>query len=504
MSTISAKSKKRRAISTEDATNEDMGTPAKVRKKMNSNPDETPPPIDVDENTPKGRFAIKKLLVFTRPKESPNQQDDEGKNSVPPPFVVPANCNNANGHNSLSDHLKATLKASLAQGDFTIKNQSLGVTIRVTDHNAYIKAETALLKEKIKFFSYPKANEGIKMQKFVIYDLGDVDTAEIIDDLKEYGLEPLDVRKMTIKTPRYPGQANYIVYFDADDRVSLSMVSMAKHICYTIVKWAHFKEPIIRIRQCSNCYKFGHSDGKCHLPTVCLFCAKHHKAADCPLLQKKLATGANSIPSYLLKCTNCNKEHTAIYQHCATRIDYTNKQRPPHTGEPTAATTRTRNPHLMNTTTTTNQRTNTQTPAHRPQPVMNWRAVVQRSHSPPRKATPRIRKSRSTTPPPGQSTKSTLDQPATINNQSFNIRPTRPIKPQMNENRSITSNNKDNTNNQAIRAIEANNSNSDIFTSQELLRIFQEMTGTISSCKNKQEQLEALMSLALKYMPCRA
>jgi hypothetical protein len=43
----------------------------------------------------------------------------------------------------------------------------------------------------------------------------------------------------------------------------------------------------------------------------------------------------------------------------------------------------------------------------------------------------------------------------------------------------------------------------DLFTPQELTCIFQEMLSVISSCNNKTEQLNALMNLTIKYLPCQ-
>lgn len=491
MPTASGKSKKRSASARDDAVTEDTGTPAKLRR-MGDKPVASEEPMD--STTPKaakGRYAIKKK-IFTRPRESPSHPDEEENHSIPPPFVVPANCNIIpTKYNSLSELVKSTLKASLAQGEFAIKNQSSGITVRVSDRAAYIKAESCLLKTDIKYFTYETYTDGVKLQKYVIYDLGDVDIAELIDDLKEYGLDPVDVRKMTIKRPRYQGQSNYIAYFDAADRLTLPMVSAAAHICNTVVKWAHYKEPTARIRQCANCFKFGHSDKKCHLPTVCLFCAKSHKAPDCPLLKKKVATGADSIPSYLLKCAGCDKEHTAIYQFCEKRTKYADNLNKGPRGASTSAPASSRGPTSASTTKPT-----TTTPAPRPHRSNN-RRPVQRSHSPPRNTAARVTKTRPRTPTAAQTTKLSFDQQQ--NRQVINEKPSKQT------NNTIISSTNTNSHSKSQQSITNNtaDSNSDVFSPQELLGIFHEMTSTISNCRTKKEQLDALMSLALKYMPCR-
>lgn len=50
---------------------------------------------------------------------------------------------------------------------------------------------------------------------------------------------------------------------------------------------------------------------------------------------------------------------------------------------------------------------------------------------------------------------------------------------------------------------QATNSDDVLFSPQELSKIFQEMVNKVSKCKDKNEQLNALMNIALKYMPCR-
>lgn len=486
MPAASGKSKKRSASARDDQVTEDTGTPAKVRK-MGDKPATTEDPMDgTTPKAAKGRFAIKKK-IFTRPRESPSHLDEEANNSIPPPFVVPAYCNTIpTKYNSLNELVKSTLKACLGQGEFALKNQSSGVTVRVSDRIAYTTAKASLLKNDIHFFTYESHTDGIKLQKYVIYDLGEVDMPELIDDLKEYGLDPVDVKQMTIKQPRYPGQANYIAYFDAADRLTLPMVSAAAHLCNTVVKWAHYKEPTTRIRQCGNCFKFGHSDNNCHLPTVCLFCGKQHKAPDCPLLKKKLATGAASIPSYLLKCANCNKEHTAIYQFCEKRTKYADNlnKGPKGTSTPAPASGRGANakPKAIPLI---------HTPASRPQ-RSNIKRPVQRSHSPPRKTATTVT-TRSRTPPAGQTAKPTFTQVLNANPAKQTMRPI-----------SSNSNTISQIRNQPpVMNDNSNEPNSDVFSPQELLGIFHEMTSTISNCRSKQEQLEALMKLALKYMPCR-
>lgn len=135
------------------------------------------------------------------------------------------------------------------------------------------------------------------------------------------------------------------------------------------------------------------------------------------------------------------------------------------------------------------------TPAPRPHRSNN-RRPVQRSHSPPRN-TARITTTRPRTPTAVQTTKLSFDQQQ--NRQVINEKPSKQT------NNSIISSTNTNSHSKSQQSITNNtaDSNSDVFSPQELLGIFHEMTSTISNCRTKKEQLDALMSLALKYMPCR-
>lgn len=109
---------------------------------------------------------------------------------------------------------------------------------------------------------------------------------------------------MTIKSPRYPGHANYIVYFEAADKVTLEMAKQAKFLCHTKVRWNYYSQPK-KVRQCGNCYQFGHFKYTCKMNVMCFLCAQSHSAENCPLMIKKLQMGATSIPAHLLTCANC-------------------------------------------------------------------------------------------------------------------------------------------------------------------------------------------------------
>ena len=60
--------------------------------------------------------------------------------------------------------------------------------------------------------------------------------------------------------------------------------------------------------QCANCQEFGHTKKYCTLRSVCVVCGELHRTSDCT---KK---GLNDRS--LVKCGNCNGNHTASYRGC--------------------------------------------------------------------------------------------------------------------------------------------------------------------------------------------
>lgn len=450
-----------------------------------------------NQDTRKG-FGIR--TIFTKPKEtqgSPALQTRKKKEEAPPPIFLPFDRNKLENETLLADKVRTALKHVLKPDEFCIRNLFYGTQIRTASEDNLIKAESALLKAKLEFYT-PKYDSGAKTKKkFVLYDLGDMDIPNIIDDMNAYGLNPLEVKKMTIKTPRYKGQSNYLIIFDADDGITLPIVTQAKYICNTSVRWAYYKQAQNKIQQCNNCFRFGHTSTGCKLKVVCFLCANHHKAENCPLMEKKQKSGAKSIPQNLLKCTNCtmkeglDDKHTAIFQDCPSRVMYQTK---PRNHE--------------------NKRSNIRRPAaYSPAPLPQTPVWKIDETIPP--TTPRAKRviiqthSSSKVPPPIQASR----QGAFIDQHRTPKQKQRQVQPNMNQVSNNSGNNIKSTtsllthitkrkltsDNQQTKT----NDNIDSFTTQEMTEIFREMVSSISNCSNKEEQLSALLEIALKYTPCR-
>lgn len=511
-------------IQNPSSTNEERRTPAKKRRMVGKEEDDpmddtgqaVPNVGDQDEGS-SSRFAVKQL-IFTVPREDPQETPVQTDDNVPP-FIVP---HTAKNQLKLQAGIKSLLIANLPLNSFVVKNFDNVNMVRVSSAETYAQTKLLFRATGLDFYTYSNVKQNLK--KFVLYDLVEDDAAfDIAADLHGYGLRPVEIKPMRVLKPRYKGHINYIVMFDAEDRISLNMLKRVKYVCSTVVSWNVFRTKVSDVIQCMNCCRFNHHKQECFMQPVCILCAKNHPVSECPLTKRKLEMGLAKVPSFLLKCANCNKNHSAIWQFCEKRVALIEKKEnkqhakkypsrdapanrggikpaatPIHSGEPRRAP---------------------------PKPIP---PVVTRSLSPPRN--PIRMASKKKTGSPAATPLRPSDHPQ-VYPTPFEGRHGRPkAKPNLKPTPKPVANYQQiaNVNNHYVNKLCANNapktthhqpiyqseyysnnnassfsqSNNALFTPQELIGIFQEMLTIISSCKTKQDQLNALINITVKYLPC--
>lgn len=104
-----------------------------------------------------------------------------------------------------------------------------------------------------------------KLQKFVLKGLPNYPTNPDAINLKltELNLVPKDIKQMTIKTPTFQNQANYIIYFE-NGTAHLNDLKKIKSINNVAVSWQHYRSPK-GPTQCHQCQMFGHGSRNCAL-----------------------------------------------------------------------------------------------------------------------------------------------------------------------------------------------------------------------------------------------
>ena len=452
------------------------------------------PPDHVTEEVQDSRFSTRRIYFPRDAGDKPKPQEFQPK--APPPIIVPGQpaeeattANVSTGPDRSKGGLKSLLKAKLDAADYVIKHLNTATQIRANNANAYAKIQKLLQDEKINFYTY--INDGPKFKKFVLYGLYEESIAEIKSCLKEYGLDPVEIKQMQrrIQTPNAP--TNYLVYFDAECQITLHILKEVKYICSTVISWAHYRQPSNNCLQCRNCFRFKHSRESCHMPSSCLYCAGKHPTETCALLKTKEATKARAIPEHQLRCCNCNGNHTAVYKHCPVRLQLIQKQQQPPQRLHTAprkfidAPTPAHNPWTTNYQQfpPLNNTAPTQTP--NPQPVqLITEAQLDPLERLQNSRTPSNTRSRSTADPHPVYNRTLMH-----NNGNDKVSLKLPIN--LNPNSSSFNSN-------------TSTYNRNCLTPQELMEVFQEIIGSISTCTSREEQLNAIMKIAIKYIsPCQ-
>lgn len=458
------------------------------------------------------KFSIQKL--FTKPQtfDSPTPRDEQ----CPP-------------HINLFDEHVANIKdrlQKLIKGDKLVFNQLGQCTqVRTNDFETFELIKADLEKHHDRFYHYPL--NGPQLSKFVLYQLINVEVGDIIEDLQQYGLEPVEVQTMKINKPRYEGHTNYLVSFDRNDHVTMSTLQKVRYIQHSVVKWRHYRQAPEHVLQCRNCFRFGHGTSGCFMECRCMICAKNHKTDNCPLIAKKRRLGLAEIPDIYLKCCNCGGNHTAAYAHCSSRINFIAKRKKnkdpekqqqqqvnfvpataPHTNvwnesdfpdirprrAPRAATIEARKPLVRSQSlsprrVTIHQQIHQQHYAKRASP----NKIIRKKNNTPRAHRP--------TKQPQQTPRIPVYNNPHYQRLQFKNKPIskNSITEQINNRNEIkTSSHLEKT------PINPNclftcSTDGDLFTADEAMDIFRDMLRGIRSCRSKEDQLNTLMKIAFKY-----
>lgn len=298
------------------------------------------------------------------------------------------------------------------------RNGDMKILPKSDDAAALIKVEA----DKIGWYGHPVEKES----KYVVYGLSPMHPLELLKKINSIGkVHANHVARMTLKSPLYPEQCNYIVYFAGNPTLPVLRESI-NNIDGAIPSWAHYhqnKQAGGRISRCTNCQKRFHGARNCHLKPVCGVCAgTDHQTSSCPLLIEKRNNNKANIHESLLKCANCGGNHTAGFSGCIH-----NQPRP-----------------------------------------KQWSKAVQ----PPR---------RSAIP---------VAQPFNINAEHF---------PELHDPRRQRSNySSEPIIGENIQM--SKNSNSSLFSIQEMQVILGEMLSKMRECKSKEDQFQLMFSLAAKYV----
>lgn len=175
---------------------------------------------------------------------------------------------------------------------------------------------------------YTHALREDQLSKFVLHGYINVSEITLMSQLKELNLDPVKIKKMTIKQKKHFDHAVYLIYFNKSSNIKISQLRDIKAIEHVIVKWDFYSNRRNGPIQCSNCLSYGHGGHNCHLIPRCIRCSLNHKSIECPkLLNEHKMQTRTRIPDNELKCANCGQNHAANYSKCEKRMEFIERQR---------------------------------------------------------------------------------------------------------------------------------------------------------------------------------
>lgn len=189
------------------------------------------------------------------------------------------------------------------------------VTFRVTGNKFYIYANTkgdfAIIKKwfetsKVQFYTHALAEN--KLKHMVLRGLPNVNTQDIMSELKKFNLQVVKVVQMKSKSNTTPMSPLYKITLTSVQQIS--EIRKVKFMCSFSVKWESYHNTN-KVTQCYRCQGFGHGMSHCANIPKCVKCLGEHLTNDC---KKSTDTKA--------QCVNCKGEQPANYKKCPTYLEY--------------------------------------------------------------------------------------------------------------------------------------------------------------------------------------
>lgn len=353
-----------------------------------------------------------------------------------------------------------TLLSSLQITEFQTKFMSEGIKVLLSDLDTYDKLNNHLESQSIQFYTFSVKNK--LPVKIVLSQLPKLDVNEIKTEINSQ-VQPLqlnceEVRQINTKISRYEEYALYIVSFTRD-KFNINNLRSIPGLFHVKVRWNSYRKrggPT----QCSNCWSFGHGNNHCHLTQKCRLCSGPHDETVCEHL--------NSYEEGIyvsVKCSNCSGQHPANHPLCPKREDFIEMRQ--KLSSRSNANSQRRNAGKQNNMQYNN--INQFPPLPQPQFSSHQTFTHQTQANMPQQS------SRSQQPNQGQQYCSTQSQNTSNFWQS---------------------------NNQRTHSVprSAPQGSNDMFSTNELIQLSQELFTALSGCKNKSQQFAVLTELTIKYL----
>lgn len=181
-----------------------------------------------------------------------------------------------------------------------------GVKLIFDSKACYHRALEYLVKPWVEHYTHD--DPATRPLKVVLRGLEDMDTEQLKLDLKENGLVPLAVHKISRRdtTRKYRDQP-YLVHL-VKGTATLKELQKVRTYDDCAITWERYNPIHREVTQCLRCQRFGHGMRNCRMGRRCIDCGEHHTADRC-----------NMEPP---KCANCEGGHLASSKECPKRAEF--------------------------------------------------------------------------------------------------------------------------------------------------------------------------------------
>jgi hypothetical protein len=210
--------------------------------------------------------------------------------------------------------------AALGIKDFEMRMAGDSTRIFCKNNEDYEKVKKNFIDNTRAFFTHSLKED--QLSKFVLSGLPKMTDDEVKDALTMAGKTPKMVKTMQTRSARSEHHALYLVFFMKKDRTRLRDLHEISVVSHMRVRWANYENKRAGPSQCSNCQRFGHGALHCHAIPRCVRCAEEHLSKECPLIKTSTGETLKRIQTDLLVCVHCRLQHSANFSGCQKRIQF--------------------------------------------------------------------------------------------------------------------------------------------------------------------------------------
>lgn len=204
---------------------------------------------------------------------------------------------------------------------FRLRNLTNAVQIKISCSELYNLVTKELKNINAEFFSHSTPDE--TALKIVLSGLPALELDELEAELGMCGVHPRELKILSKSKDR--DSALYLLNFTKGS-VKLTELREIKAIFNVVVWWRYYTRKKTDVIQCFRCQKFGHGSRHCNMPVRCVKCGESHGSNECQLPTKAELEKAPEAVRQMVKCANCNQNHTANFKDCTARQTFLKNQ----------------------------------------------------------------------------------------------------------------------------------------------------------------------------------